>query len=88
MKIPSLAEASFTPWMISASETATAAPWLSRRARRIRKSPRALGTRSPWARVWAFSHIGPSPSPSVNAFTMGAQPSAWIAYMRGRPGPR
>ena len=70
--------------MISASETATAAPWLSRSARRIRKSARALGTRSPWARVWAPSQTGASSSPSANAFTIGAQPSACTAYMRGR----
>jgi hypothetical protein len=37
--------------MISLSETATAAPPLSRIPRRIRKSARAFGTRSPWAWV-------------------------------------
>src|SRR5207249_6102682 len=55
MKSPSVAEASFTPWTISASETMTPAPWLSRSARRIRKSPSAFGTRRPWASVCAFS---------------------------------
>ena len=32
----------------------------------------------------AFSHMGASSRPSANAFTMGAQPSACTAYMRGR----
>ena len=55
-----MAAASFTPATISASETAIAAPWLSRRPRRIRKSPSALGTRRPWAWVVAFSQSGAS----------------------------
>jgi N-acyl-D-aspartate/D-glutamate deacylase len=42
--------------IISPSATATAMPLLSRKARRMRKSPTAAGTRSPSARVAAPSH--------------------------------
>ena len=63
------------------------APWLSRSARRMRKSPSALGTRRPCAWVVAFSQKGASSRPSWNAFTIGAQPSACTAYIRGRFAP-
>ena len=87
MKIPSAAAASLTPCTISASETATAAPRLCRRSRRIRKSAKGLGTRRPWAWVAAPSKNSASSLPSANAFTIGAQPSACTANIRGRLGP-
>src|SRR4029450_10130927 len=70
MNNPSVAAASFTPWMISASDTATAAPWLWRSPRRIRKPATGLGPRRPWACVVAPSQNSASSRPSANAFTI------------------
>ena len=50
----------------------------------MRKSPTAAGTRIPAATVCAPSHRGACSSPASNARTIGAQPSAWTATMRGR----
>ena len=61
-----------------------AKPPLSRTARRIRKSPIACGTRMPEAMVCAFSQRGACSSPASKAFTIGAQPAACTATMRGR----
>src|SRR6476659_6774191 len=58
---------------ISASLTASAVPPLSRTARRTRKSPTALGTRSPSATVRACSHISERSAPCSRARTIGAQ---------------
>ena len=44
----------------------------------------ARGTRSPSAIVDAFAHAAARSWPSVNARTIGAQPSAWTDTMRGR----
>src|SRR5579859_7841353 len=61
-----------------------AKPWLSRTARRIRKSPTACGTRMPAAKVWASAQRGACSTPSSQALTIGAQPAACTATMRGR----
>ena len=70
--------------MIASSSTAMAKPPLSRTARRIRKSPTACGTRMPAAIVCAFSQRAACSTPSSKARTIGAQPAACTATMRGR----
>ena len=50
----------------------------------MRKSPTACGTRMPDAMVCAFSKRGACSSPFSQARTIGAQPSACTATMRGR----
>lgn len=72
---------------MSASGTATAVPFVSRRARRQRKPAMGLGTRSPYAVVvgtgqgWVHCLSFRKPS------TTGAQPSDCTDTSRGRPGP-
>ena len=85
--MPSAAPIRRASRMSSSSLTASAEPPLSRTAARIRKSPSALGTRSPEATVWAFRHISEASVPSSNAFGMGAQPSDCTETIRGRSGP-
>ena len=51
------------------------------------KSAMARGTRRPAATVWAFSNVPASRAPDSKARTMGAQPAACTATMRGRLGP-
>ena len=71
----------------SASETATAVPFVSRSAANTKKSPSAEGTRSPLATVFAFATGSAAVSPFSKARTIGAHPSAWTTTNRGvRPG--
>src|SRR3979411_2892690 len=62
-----------------------AKPLLWRTARRIRKSPIACGTRMPEAMVWASSQRAACSVPFSKARTIGAQPAACTATIRGRP---
>src|SRR2546428_2677206 len=81
--MPSRRASSDTAARIASSSTATPAPRLARAALRARVSPRAFGTRSPGAIVAGFFQ-GSEPSlPSLNAFTIGAHPSAWTNAIFG-----
>ena len=59
---------------IASSLTAWASPSLSRKARRMSRSPSGPGTRSPLACVTGFSHGVAWSAPASNARTIGAQP--------------
>ena len=81
---PSARASRFMPSRISPSETATAAPPLSRSTLKIRRSAKGFGTRRPPAIVRAPSQGSASARPSRKAFTRGAQPSACTAIILGR----
>src|SRR2546428_834015 len=61
---------------IASSVTTTAAPRVSRIARRTIRSARVSGTRSPAASVRGFGHTSAVLRPAFHAFTSGAHPSA------------
>src|SRR5213593_1268691 len=61
---------------IASSVTATAAPRVSRIARRTIRSARVAGTRSPAASVRGLGHGSAVSRPAFQAFTSGAHPSA------------
>ena len=68
---------------IAVSSTATAPPPVSRRSRNIWRPAKGEGTRSPAACVVGLSQAVVVSAPEANAFTTGAQPSAWTAKKRG-----
>ena len=60
-----------------------ASPRVSRRIFSIWRPAKGDGTRSPAAWVVGLSQGAVASAPSRNAFTIGAQPSACTATMRG-----
>src|SRR5437899_10534135 len=68
---------------IAASETATAAPRVSRIARSTIRSAKVAGTRRPAATVCGIGHGSAVSRPAFQALTSGAQPSAWMTPKRG-----
>src|SRR5271167_4158067 len=83
-KIPSSDASSFPACSISSSVTVRAVPLVCLSIRRMRKSPSGPGTRRPEARVAAFWKNSEVARWASQALTIGAQPSACTATMRGR----
>src|SRR5256885_2765039 len=69
---------------MAASETATAAPWVSRIAFKTSRSAIVEGTRSPAASVRGCGHGFADSAPSFHAFMRGAHPSACTTPNRGQ----
>jgi hypothetical protein len=84
---PSFDPTSRATRIISSSSTAMAPPLDRRRMSKIRKSPIAFGTRRPEATVYASGNSAAYFSPASKAWTIGAQPAACTANMRGRFAP-
>ena len=82
-KIPSCFPIHFTPSMSSSSDTLMAKPELLRIDSKIRKSPTATGTLSPYALVFGSLKYSAVFLPVSNARIMGAHPSDCIEIILG-----
>src|SRR5205823_6563843 len=81
--IPSKTARFWAETRIASSDTATAAPRVSRIALSTMRSASVVATRRPAAAVCGFGQGSMCSFPSFQALTRGAQPSAWMTPKRG-----